>query len=340
MDNEQKTLVDRLPILDFLKSYSITTIVLYHLISFFMKGVPNYIKIASGLGGAGVHMFILCSGFGLFYSYHQNPTTFVDFIRRRFSKIYIPYIIVVLISFFIPFMYNGYNRILALLSHVLLFKMFHNNLIGSFSEPFWFISTIIQFYLIFFALIKMKQKLKSYAFFITCFLVSGIWWVAVTILNKNEIRIYNSFCLQFLWEFALGMVLAEFFIKRKINKEPKISKLILLLLSIIGLSFLGYTGIRGGILKTFNDIPSLFGYGSIAILIYNLNIRLLNNIMQYISKFSYEWYLLHILVFSCVFRLIPNTVPNFLVSILSLIASLVIALLYHETFILIKSLKK
>lgn len=107
----------RLDIIDYLKGYSIFTIVLYHLISFFkLYNWGSLIKTASNFGGAGVHIFILCSGFGLYLSYIKNPITFINFLKKRFSRVYIPYIIVVGISSLIPIMYTG-NRIMALLSH-------------------------------------------------------------------------------------------------------------------------------------------------------------------------------------------------------------------------------
>ena len=68
-------------------------------------------------GGSGVHVFLLCSGFGLYYSYLKKNVNSTQFIKRRFLKIYIPYIIVVLVSAMIPFMYDRSDRIIALLSH-------------------------------------------------------------------------------------------------------------------------------------------------------------------------------------------------------------------------------
>ncbi|EDO13678.1 hypothetical protein BACOVA_00571 [Bacteroides ovatus ATCC 8483] len=37
---------------------------------------------ASSFGGAGVHIFILCSGFGLCLSYLNKPLTYSQFIKR------------------------------------------------------------------------------------------------------------------------------------------------------------------------------------------------------------------------------------------------------------------
>lgn len=143
-------------LVDYAKGFSILAIVLYHLVLFYLK-MPNIVKLASNFGGAGVHIFLICSGFGLYYSHLKHPLKFWSFISKRFKKIYIPYIIVILFSFFVPTMYLGKNRLLALLSHVLLFKMFIPMFEESFGVQMWFVSTIIQFYLMFLPLCKVPQ---------------------------------------------------------------------------------------------------------------------------------------------------------------------------------------
>ena len=95
-----------------------------HLIQNYLKDTPGIIKTASSVGGTGVHVFFFASGCGLYLSYLRHPMGFVQFIKRRFGKIYLPYIIIVLISACLPWMYSGNDRLMALLSHVFLFKMF------------------------------------------------------------------------------------------------------------------------------------------------------------------------------------------------------------------------
>lgn len=86
----------RLVVVDFLRGFSIFTIVLMHLVQSYP--LPGFLQKATSLGGAGVHVFILCSGFGLYLSSLYKPLTYGQFLKRRFSKVYIPYLIVVIIS--------------------------------------------------------------------------------------------------------------------------------------------------------------------------------------------------------------------------------------------------
>lgn len=60
----------KLEVIDFLRGFAIFTIVLMHCVQGYLDG--GGLKAAS-LGGAGVYVFILCSGFGLYLSYLNKP---------------------------------------------------------------------------------------------------------------------------------------------------------------------------------------------------------------------------------------------------------------------------
>jgi peptidoglycan/LPS O-acetylase OafA/YrhL len=318
----------RFEVIDYLKGYSIITVVLMHLFQDYLS-MPNIINKALSLGGAGVHVFIFCSGFGLFYSSLNKPLSYKSFLKKRFIKIYIPYIVIIIISSLIPFMYNYSHKFVAVLSHVFLFKMFSNKYECSFGGQFWFLSTIIQFYLIFNLLIYCKNRLNSNKKFITLSLgLSVCWWMITGILGKTEIRVWGSFFIQYLWEFSLGMVLADI-IYRNNGKFTLPKKSILLFISILLLSLYGFVAIKGGVLKLFDDIPSLLGYGGLALFVYSLNIKVINKTIIKLSSFSYELYLVHILIFSCIFKLFNNIKSQILIAIISIVVSIVVSKLYN-----------
>lgn len=68
--------MQKLEIVNYLKGFSILTIVLMHLIQSY--DIPKIIRTASSFGGAGVHVFILCSGFGLFLSQLNKPIPYLN----------------------------------------------------------------------------------------------------------------------------------------------------------------------------------------------------------------------------------------------------------------------
>ena len=83
---------------------------------------------------------------------------------------------------------------------------------------------------------------------------------------------------------------------------PLPSKRILLIVTILGIAITGITGKIGGWLKLYNDIPSLLGYGSLALFIYSLGLKTLNRFFEYTCKFSYEWYLM----LACIIALVAS----------------------------------
>ena len=64
----------KLEVINFLRGFAIFTIVLMHCVQGHLEGVMHK---AASLGGAGVHVFILCSGFGLYCNCSVNPVIVV-----------------------------------------------------------------------------------------------------------------------------------------------------------------------------------------------------------------------------------------------------------------------
>lgn len=313
----------KLDIIDYLRGFSILTIVLMHLIQSYP--IASIISTASSFGGAGVHVFILCSGFGLYLSHLNKPLSYSHFLKRRFIKIYIPYIIIILISAFIPYYNTSENKLLELSSHIFLFKMFIESLEGSLGYQMWFISTIIQFYLLWPIIVYLFSRKNG---IVISLIISILYSICITVIGVNDLRIWNSFFLQYLWEFVLGMKLAELYFENPANlKIPSLK--ILIITSIIGTLLTGITGIKGGWFKTFNDIPSLMGYLSILLITYKIFPKGWKKFIFFTNKISYEWYLVHVLIFTCCFKLLPTN-DILLSMIISLSASYLMAYLYSR----------
>ena len=64
-----------------------------------------------------------------------------------------------------------------------------------------------------------------------------------------------------------------------------------------------------GILKLYNDIPSLMGYLSLMLMIYKLGIGTENRLFEWASTFSYELYLVHSLVFAVMAYFLKDALP-------------------------------
>ena len=272
----------------FLRAFAITTIVLMHLIQSHISSIPGWAIKAASLGGTGVHVFFFCSGLGLYLSYLNKKTTFIDFIKRRFLKIYIPYISIIIILFFLPFIEVDGNRVAALISHIFLYKMFVPRYYSTFGV-YWFISTIFQFYFAFIPLCLLKGKLENKEFLALCIATSAIWWILTGVTGLSAVRPIGSFFLQYLWEFSFGMVIADYLFN---GNDITIKNTVLIIIAIIGIGAEAVLAISNSeIGRIFNDVPALLGYGALSLLLFQ--VTPIKRLLLPIDSFSYEWYLLH-----------------------------------------------
>lgn len=296
----------QLELVNFAKGVAISAIVAFHLIYEYME-VPEMLATASKFGGAGIHIFFICSGFGLTLSQLRRPLDWKEFLRKRLRKVYIPYILVVLISAALPWMYSGSDRLMALASHVFLFKMFSPDYVISFGGQFWFVSTIIQFYILFLLLEKSRSALGSRKFLVICCALSLGWMSFTALLGIHTQRIWGSFFLQYLWEFGLGMCLGALHHRGRLENRrlplPATAAVTLAALVLYGLMAL-----KGGALAVFNDVFGAAAMGGLCLLLYH--VKPLRAAFVWINGFSYELYLVHILVFATCAHLLSTHLPS------------------------------
>lgn len=266
MDNFLISSNNKSKTVDGLKGIAICGVVMFHLLSYFFH-VPDIIKIMANFGGAGVHVFLICSGFGLAYSYRLKEFKFISFFINRFIKIYIPYIIIIFISFFVISLYDAPDRVPALLSHIFLIKMFVPKYENSFGLQFWYISTIFQFYLSFGILLKIKRKLGNRRYIIGAICINLVWSTIITYLGIYEERVFNSFFLQYLWEFCIGMCIADYYAREKKLPIDLINWYWILFASILSCIIYASMALTGGALKNYNDAFSVISFGGVCILI-------------------------------------------------------------------------
>ncbi len=286
----------RLDLIEFLKGYSIFTIIVFHFLqTMHLTGLAGQLI---SFGGTGVHLFILISGFGLYLSNLNKPLKFYAFLKKRFSKIYFPYIIVVLISALVSLIIPIYkNSSYALAGHLFLFKMFDESIIGSYGYPLWFISMIIQFYLMFGLIKWLKEKIGNIPFLSFSIIVSLLWALFIVLIGKETERVWNSFFLRYLWEFALGMILADWLVNKNLKERIKVKSIYILIFGVFNCILYALMALKGGETgKMFNDIPALIGYSFLAIWLYQMKIGVINRFLIYTGKISYSLYLWHTII--------------------------------------------
>lgn len=318
----------KLEIIEFLKGYAMLSIIGYHYLK--AINISSTINKMINFGGTGIHLFILLSGLGLYLSHKNKPLSQLNFLQKRFTKIYFPYIFIVLISFIlsaiIPIYIN--DGLYAFGGHVFLYKMFDNNIIGSFGYPLWFISMIIQFYLSFHFLTFMFKKTSNKKFVLITLAVSLLWSVIVILLQKTQLRTWNSFFLQYLWEFALGMVIANKL--QKNNTNINLKSIYILGIGILSSAIFVILAVKGGkIGQMLNDIPALIGFTFIAIWVYQLKIKSINNMLIYFGKISFSLYLIHTLSLR-VLLIFNNYIPSYILIIIAFSITIYLAKYYQK----------
>ena len=288
--------IKRLEYIDFAKGFAILSIVIFHFSQPYVSGIWTK---AIMMGGTGAHLFFILSGFGLGLSKNISP---LNFYKKRYIKVLIPYFIVIIAIFAINSMYPIYkdNTLYALFGHLFFYKMFDESIMVSFGYHFWFLSTIIQFYMVFPLLALMREKMSIIGFIITTLSISILYWSAITYFNLANERIFNSFFLQFLWEFSIGMILAKLY-KEKNKLFWVQSNLLLMTVAIIGMLLMAVMALKGGrVGQTFNDIPASVGYASFSAFLFSVassSIKPIKKFFIFIGNISYELYLVHMVVY-------------------------------------------
>jgi peptidoglycan/LPS O-acetylase OafA/YrhL len=319
---------NRLDFIDFAKGFSIMTILVYH----FFSTVPfaSIFQQAIMLGGTGVHLFIFLSGFGLALS-SKRPV--LDFYKRRLLKTLVPYFIFVTIVFLLNFLIklNSEHSMYAYLGHILLYKMFDNSIVGSYGAQMWFVSLIVQLYLLFPLLQKLLEKVGAKFFIGITLALSVGYWFAISFAGLGSFRVWNSSFLQFLWEFALGMVAATLYKSREF-KFWEIKWPTLLVTAVLGIGLMGFLSLKGGTFgKMFNDIPAFFGYTALVVLLYSIGLKIFRHFTSAFIKigyFSYSLYLTHVFVLQLAGYVAALIVPGFIYNVPFVLMLVPVALLF------------
>jgi len=267
-------------------------IVIYH------TGYPFKVRLFEWIvevGYGGVDIFMFASGIGCYCSLAKRPDT-LSFYKRRALKIY-PTYWSFLIFWFIEKKWAGELALSSIIGNVLGIQSFT----GNWNEVNWYLSGIILAYLLaplFFELIKhgkFNRKIIYGTFFVLLIATTAFW----NSLHMNIIVIRVPL-------FYLGMLYAEFVSNGKVLQiKDKIL--------IIGTSLVGWLllFVSRHFFSDYLRTIGLWWYPFILIvpglclvidLIFEVIIkskpgRILYSVLSYIGKYTFEIFLVHLLIF-------------------------------------------
>jgi peptidoglycan/LPS O-acetylase OafA/YrhL len=283
----------KIDFISFSRGVAISSIIIMH----YLRPIqmPGIVTKALIFCGAGVHLFFFISGFTLTLS---ENVSIINFFKKRFIQILIPYYIVVTAVFIIEQFYriSSSDTLYAYLGHLFLFRMFDNRIYFSFGYEFWFIATLIQLYLAFPFLQKLLNKTGPTAFLGFSCIVSALWWMFLIFKGFSEVPVLSQFFLQYLWEFALGMYFSIQYKNKGFSFWEK-NLFFVIILAFLGIvADLLFISKGGSIGKIINDVPAFIGYTSVVIITYAFFKRVLswfNTFFITVGTYSYSLYLVH-----------------------------------------------
>ena len=182
-----------------LKGLGILTVVFAHFA--YMK-VTNaeFLFPLSIIAGVGVDLFLFMSGFGLTVGMLKRPMKAVDFYKKRVIKIFIPFWIALIIMFIADavFMDKTYSVGYILKSMLGFFPTADG--FGDVNSPFWYITWMIMFYLLY-PLVFFKDKPWLSAI-ILAFIATIIGTFNIFDLGSNWLHRLHTVA------FSMGIILA------------------------------------------------------------------------------------------------------------------------------------
>ena len=280
-----------------LKGFAILTVVFAH-VAYALVSDSKFLDPLSTMAGVGVNLFLLLSGYGLIISALKKPSSPGQFYKHRLAKLYVPFWICLTIFFVLDFflLHINYSWTYIIQSFCGFFN--HANLYTDVNAPFWYLTWIVMYYLIFpWLLIKKAPWLTAALIYIFTF---ALLCIQPNFID-NVAHLYRVHLIAFPLGVLLGWLLnysisfsrlKEFFTNKvKIGKGQKVTLQIIssaiLLVAILYLAKHSGVGEKPIIEETASIVTSLL---LIALfLIKRIEIKA----FYWFGIFSYEIYMFH-----------------------------------------------
>ena len=286
-----------------LKGLGILTVVFAHF-AYMLVTNADFLFPLSIIAGVGVDLFLFMSGYGLTVGMLKKPLPIFEFYKRRVIKIFIPFWVAIILIFaanaiFLDIHYTVPYMIQSLLGWFPTAEGFNDV-----NSPFWYITWMMMFYILFPLVFSTKRP-----------------WLSAIILSviATLIGVYNPLEMGDNWlhrlhtvAFSLGIIFAWllFETKDKENKLVKVLKhfrneskfmpyiVIALMLAVVVYMSLHTTANhwptltailgKGYFVDQFTSIIIMFAF----IVIFSLK-RFDNRFLSIYGLYSFEVYLIH-----------------------------------------------
>lgn len=290
----------------------------------YMLLLPNNI-----LGGIGVELFFVLSGFTAYYSWGNKELQFKGFIKKRCCRL-LPMYIITVFGGLVYMIYAGYNVIYTFIKlpiHLLCLQTLFPiaNITTTFNGAAWYVATLLFCYVVFIPLKKIKYSIWI---MLTYSVLLYVLKPAIESIPLQYHFFYHSPFVRVI-DFYLGIIACYLFKKNHFSLNPVITTIIefFIIASIIILLTLFPTSIK---------IPAIYGtLFAILFIIANsgkgISYRLGKiKFNQKLSTYSYAFYLIHFLIIMtilCIVNIEPsNNFYHILLALSSFIITCIIAI--------------
>lgn len=201
------------------RGMAVGAIVLHHWLLFMPCRGSEALDFIKTAAGDFVHLFFVLSGCGLTASYWSKGSDWREWLRRRFTKVVLPFWLIVLFTFLLKnalhFLFPARaaaHSWLALLAHLTFMRNFYPPA-WALNGVLWFMPVIVGLYALFPLLVKLLETRGAF------FLMTTAACVAYASILLFHFIGYPSTCqaalpLFHLAEFSFGMLIGRLFIRR------------------------------------------------------------------------------------------------------------------------------
>jgi peptidoglycan/LPS O-acetylase OafA/YrhL len=186
-----------------LKGLAILAIIFSH-IGYFLVTDHRFLFPLSVMAGTGVNLFLFLSGFGLTMSSLRKKLPLGKFYRKHFLKLFIPFWIAIAIFFLLDFflLQRSYSSGYIIQSMLGFFPT--GDLFRDVNSPFWFLTPLLFYYLIFPLVFMQKRS------WLTAIIVGAISFFILQLRLPVSTSILQMYQMHFL-AFPLGIAFASLF---------------------------------------------------------------------------------------------------------------------------------
>lgn len=277
-----------------LKGLAILMIIFAH-IGYFLVNDNRFLFPLSVAAGIGVNLFFFLSGYGLSVSAFKKGCSVLSFYKNRVMKLIIPLWLVLMLILFSDYL---------VLSKIYPFNEVWHSFLGYFpvsdlykniNSPFWFITPIIFYYLIFPLIFNKKYLyisgilLAIFSYFLLFNNSIYNFLISTNILGGDVWSLYQTHFVA----FPLGLIAADLIVNKNIFRNIKFHVLLKNICIFTALIIICYLAIHSGIGENKLKEQSISLISSLLIVFVfvfkDIRIRLLG----LFGIYSYEIYLVH-----------------------------------------------